>query len=135
MVERRRTCPLACALDLFGDRWTLVLADQLMSGPSRFKDFVARADGIPTNILTERLNRLVETGIVEKVPVAEGSRRQAYRLTEKGTALRPVLASIRRWQRDWDKAPEAPPEPVPPAGPFFEEPEHFADLGCASWIF
>lgn len=129
MVELRETCPLERALRLFGDRWTLMLVQQLMSGPSRFKDFVADVEGIPTNILTERLNRLVETGIAERLPVAEGSKRLAYRLTEHGMALRPVLSAIRRWQLACDETQEAKSEPPAPAGIVFEESSHFADLG------
>ena len=129
MVEPRKTCPLARALLLFGDRWTLLLVQQLMSGPSRFKDFVASTGSIPTNILTERLNRLVEAGIAEKAPVAERSKRLAYRLTEKGMGLRPVISAIQRWQQAWEQPPEITPEPAAPAPRFFDEPEHFADLG------
>jgi len=99
---RRSPCPVACSLDLFGDRWTLLVIRDLMFGRSRFKDFIASPEGIPTNILSERLARLVEGGVVDKVPAPEGGKRQVYRLTEKGEALRPILRSIRDWGLRWE---------------------------------
>lgn len=127
-------CPLATALDLFGDRWTLRIVQDLISGPLRFKDFTASIEGIPTNILTERLNRLVEAGSAEKVPVAEGSKRFAYQLTPKGRALEPIIAAIIDWSQTHHSTvlPESgPPAPSEAGEAFsiFEEPEHFADLG------
>ena len=133
MPERRSPCPVACALDLFGDRWTLLVIRDLMLGRSRFKDFAASPEGIPTNILSERLAPLVEGGGATRGPAADGSKRLAYRLTDKGESLRPVLAAIRDWGLAWEPGAEArleseatlsqdPPPPI-------EEPEHFADLG------
>ncbi len=100
--ERRSPCPVACSLDLFGDRWTLLVIRDLMLGRSRFKDFAASPEGIPTNLLSDRLARLVEGGLVEKVPAGDGSKRLAYRLTDKGEALRPVLLAIRDWGLRWE---------------------------------
>lgn len=101
-AARRSPCPVACALDLFGDRWTLLVIRDLMLGRSRFKDFTASPEGIPTNILSNRLERLLTGGLVEKVPADDGSKRLAYRLTEKGEALRPILLSIRDWGLTWE---------------------------------
>jgi DNA-binding HxlR family transcriptional regulator len=101
--ERRSPCPLACGLDLFGDRWTLLLIRDLMMGAERFKDFTASPEGIPTNILADRLARLQEGGVVEQVPAADGSRHPAYRLTAKGTALKPALVALRDWGLAWEK--------------------------------
>lgn len=135
MSERRSPCPLACALDLFGDRWTLLVIRDLMLGRSRFKEFAASPEGIPTNILSERLVRLVEAGVVEKVPAADGSKRLAYRLTEKGEALRPLLEAIRDWGLAWetgtaaDLSPTVQPPAAVPTSPDPEPEEHFADLG------
>jgi DNA-binding HxlR family transcriptional regulator len=100
--ERRSPCPVACSLDLFGDRWTLLVIRDLFLGRSRFKDFSASPEGIPTNILSDRLARLVERGLVEKVPAEDGSKRLAYRLTAKGEALRPILVAIRDWGLRWE---------------------------------
>jgi DNA-binding HxlR family transcriptional regulator len=100
---RRSPCPVACSLDLFGDKWTLLVVRDLVLGRSRFKDFTASPEGIPTNILSERLERLLDGGIVRQTPAADGSKRHAYELTEKGLALRPILKSIRNWGLKWEK--------------------------------
>ena len=101
--ERRSPCPVACTLDVLGDRWTLLVIRDLFLGRARFKDFEASPEGIPTNILSERLERLLRSGIVEQVPAGEGSKRFAYRLTTKGKALAPVLLAIRDWGLKWEK--------------------------------
>lgn len=98
---------MACALDLFGDRWTLLVIRDLMLGRSRFKDFTASPEGIPTNILSERLERLVERGLVERVPASQGGKRMAYALTEKGESLRPVMLAIRDWGLEWEPGTRA----------------------------
>jgi DNA-binding HxlR family transcriptional regulator len=104
---RRSPCPVACALDLLGDRWTLLIIRDLFLGRSRFKDFTASPEGIPTNILSDRLERLRDGGIVQHIPAADGSKRLAYELTDKGLALRPVLRSIRDWGLKWEPGTNA----------------------------
>jgi len=99
---RRSPCPVACALDLLGDRWTLLVIRDLMLGCRRFKDFAASPERIPTNLLSERLQRLVEHGIARQEPAEDGGKRMAYALTEKGEALRPVLAALRDWGLEWE---------------------------------
>ena len=101
-ARRRSPCPVACSLDLFGDKWTLLVIRDLLLGRSRFKDFAASPEGIPTNILAERLERLQESGVIETHPSEEGSTRLAYHLTEKGEALKPVLRSIKNWALEWE---------------------------------
>lgn len=101
--ERRSPCPVACALDLFGDRWTLVIIRDLILGKTRFKDFVGSPERIPTNILSNRLERLQQRGIIRQVPANEGAKRMAYELTEKGASLRPVLREIRDWGLKWEE--------------------------------
>ncbi len=100
--KRRSPCPVACTLDILGDRWTMLVIRDLYLGRSRFKDFTASPEGIPTNILSERLERLLKYGLAEQAPVREGSKRSAYRLTEKGHALGPVLAAMRDWGLKWE---------------------------------
>ncbi len=102
-AARRSPCPVACALDIVGDRWTLLIIRDLVLGRSRFKDFGASPEGIPTNILSERLERLLRTQIVEQIPAEEGAKRLAYRLTAKGKALTPVLVAMRDWGLKWEK--------------------------------
>ncbi|MBE7494294.1 MAG: helix-turn-helix transcriptional regulator [Verrucomicrobiaceae bacterium] len=106
-ARRRSPCPVACALDIFGDRWTLLVIRDLMLGRSRFKDFTASPESVPTNILSERLRRLLAHGIVEQLPAAEGAKHLAYKLTVKGEALRPVLKAMRQWGLDWEKGTKA----------------------------
>ena len=103
---RRSPCPVACALDLFGDRWTLLVIRDLFLGRSRFKDFAASPEGIPTNLLSDRLERLVQGGLVRRVPLP-GGKRFAYELTGKGEALRPVLLALKEWGLRWEEGTEA----------------------------
>lgn len=109
---KRSPCPVACSLDLFGDRWTLLVVRDLLLGRSRFRDFVASPEGIPTNILSDRLDRLVTGGIARQVPASDGTQRLAYQLTEKGRALGPVLLAIRDWGLRWEKGTKALLKPV-----------------------
>lgn len=104
---RRSPCPVACALDIFGDRWTLLIVRDLILHRNRFKDFTASPEGIPTNILSDRLTRLRRNAIIEQVPAADGTRRLAYRLTRKGTALRPILKAMRDWGLQWAEGAQA----------------------------
>jgi DNA-binding HxlR family transcriptional regulator len=73
-------------------------------GRTRFKDFTASPEGIPTNILTGRLERLLTHGIIEQIPAQDGTKRLAYRLTQKGKAVGPVLKAMRDWGLAWDKS-------------------------------
>ncbi len=109
----RSPCPVACSLDLLGDRWTLLVVRDLILGRTRFKEFVASPEGIPTNILSDRLERLLKQGIVEQIPAADGTKRLAYRLTEKGEALRPILKELRDWGLKWRPETKVLLEPMP----------------------
>jgi DNA-binding HxlR family transcriptional regulator len=79
----------------------------LLLGRTRFKDFAASPEGIPTNILSDRLARLQLHGIAEQIPADDGTKRLAYQLTEKGKALRPALKAIRDWGLQWEKGTRA----------------------------
>ena len=104
---RRSPCPVACALDIFGDRWTLLVIRDLFLGRTRFKDFAGAPEGIPTNILADRLERLLAHGFIEQMPAEDGAKRMAYRLTQKGKSLGPVLKAMRDWGLAWDKSTRA----------------------------
>ena len=97
MTKRRSPCPIACTLDLLGDKWTLLVVRDLASGKSLFKEFCASPERIATNILTDRLNRLVKHGLAEKYAATEPPGREAYRLTAKGQTLLPVLGALVDW--------------------------------------
>jgi DNA-binding HxlR family transcriptional regulator len=101
--EGRSVCPVSCGLDIFGDKWTLLVVRDLCFGAERFKDFTRSPEGIPTNILADRLVRLQRHGVVEPVPASDGSKHPAYCLTEKGRALMPVLEAMREWGLTWVK--------------------------------
>jgi DNA-binding HxlR family transcriptional regulator len=103
-APKRSPCPVAFSLDILGDRWTLLVIRDLFFGRTRFKEFAASPEGIPTNILTDRLERLLARGIIEQIPADDGTKRMAYRLTKKGKALGPVLRSMRDWGLAWDKS-------------------------------
>lgn len=105
--DRRSVCPVACALDIFGDRWTLLVVRDLMFGAERFKQFSASPERIPTNVLTDRLNRLVKHGVIEKVSASDGTRHPAYRLTDKGRDMLPVLGAMRDWGLKWEAGTRA----------------------------
>lgn len=93
---RRSPCPVACTLDLLGDRWTLVVVRDLFRGVSRFKDFEASPEGIATNVLTDRLALLTRHGLVERA-TEPGRKAVTYELTAKGRSLEPVLRAVADW--------------------------------------
>lgn len=108
--EPRSACPIANALDLLGDRWTLlVIRDLLFLGKRRFGELLSSPEGIPTNILSDRLRRLEEGGLVEKVAYQLRPPRYEYQLTPKGMDILPVLRSLAEWSLRHLPATEAPP--------------------------
>ena len=106
-TKLRSPCPVAASLDLFGDRWTLLIVRDLASGKTRFKEFVKSPEKIPTNILSERLNRLLQDKIIVHAKDPLGTKHKAYALTEKGEALFPILESIRDWGLTWKRGTRA----------------------------
>ena len=99
--EFRSNCPVSCALDLVGDKWTLVIMrDMLMFGKETFKDFSESGEGIATNILSSRLKMLEEKKVVTKHKSKVNKRVNIYRLTEKGIALLPVIIELVQWSRN-----------------------------------
>jgi DNA-binding HxlR family transcriptional regulator len=94
---RRSSCPVAGALDLVGDRWTLLVVRDLLRGKRRYGDLAASSERIPTNILADRLRRLEQGGVVERVQYSERPPRYEYRLTPRGEDLRPAIRSLATW--------------------------------------
>jgi DNA-binding HxlR family transcriptional regulator len=99
--KKRSCCPIACGLDLFGDRWTLLVIRDLYFGRCRFKELSSSPEAPPTNILAERLNRLLKAGIVRQVAANDGTKHRAYELTSKGMELLPLLEHMRDWGLKW----------------------------------
>lgn len=95
-ANRRSVCPVACTLDLIGDRWTLLVVRDLHCGKSHFREFLGSPEGIATNILADRLAKLTDGGLVERVAGTTPGR-DAYRLTKKGETLVPLLQKITDW--------------------------------------
>ena len=89
-------CILAHALDLLGERWTLLILRDLLLGPHRFGDLQACLPGIGANLLSKRLKELEERGLVE-APGADSQPRALYRLTQTGEALRPTIRALMKW--------------------------------------
>jgi DNA-binding HxlR family transcriptional regulator len=106
-----RPCPVARTLDLVGEWWTLLIVRDALLGARRFEDF--KSIGMADNILSARLKRLVEAGILERVASAERSGRHEYVLTPKGEELRPVIRALRAWGTRWTGAEDAEAVPAP----------------------
>jgi DNA-binding HxlR family transcriptional regulator len=96
--KRRSGCPVSISLEVFGDRWSLLLVRDLMvRGYRTFKEFAESGEGIATNILADRLKRLQASGIITASDEPTDSRRVHYELTEKGISLAPVLLELLIW--------------------------------------
>lgn len=93
----RSGCPIASTLDLVGDKWTLVIVRDLLTGKSQFAQFLDSPEGISTNILAARLRLLEETGLVTRTQYQAQPPRHRYALTPRGDALLPVLQAMCRW--------------------------------------
>ncbi len=113
LSDMRRTsfedmnCSLAQCLEVVGEWWTLLIVRDALFGVTRFDDFRARL-GIARNVLTQRLEHLVEHGVLSKEPYQDNPVRHDYRLTPKGRSLWLVVAAMRQWGDEW-AAPDGPP--------------------------
>ena len=95
--SRRSSCPVACTLDLVGDRWTLLVIRDLLTGSKRYGDLLASEEHIPTNILAARLKRLERAGLLERVAYSDHPPRYDYRLTPKGRGLGRAIDALATW--------------------------------------
>ena len=93
-------CSVAQSLEIIGEWWTLLILRDAFLGVRRFEDFVERL-GISRNVLTARLDSLVEAGVLTRRTYDEARGRHDYLLTDKGRALWPVLAALRQWGDEW----------------------------------
>lgn len=92
----RRFCPLARSLDVIGERWTLVIAHELLSGARRYGELQARLPGIGTSVLADRLRKLERAGVVSRRPGEQGAV-VLYELTQAGRDLGPAMEALREW--------------------------------------
>ncbi|MFG2846302.1 winged helix-turn-helix transcriptional regulator [Kitasatospora sp. NPDC048296] len=129
-------CSMARALSVVGERWSLLIVREAVDGATRFGEFRARL-GIASNLLSTRLDGLVATGVMHRVPYQEPGDRQRYeyRLTEQGLALRPTLMALLEWGDTYLADEAGPPVVVRHGGP---DEEHRCDepvtlvLECAA---
>jgi DNA-binding HxlR family transcriptional regulator len=106
-----QVCSVARALEVLGDRWTLLVLRDAFSRIRRFEDF-QRSLGVARNVLTDRLNRLVDEGILRRVPYQDRPARFEYRLTDKGRDLWPVMMTLMQWGDRHYEEPGGPPVTV-----------------------
>ncbi|HLY25515.1 MAG TPA: helix-turn-helix domain-containing protein [Aggregatilineales bacterium] len=102
-------CPIARTLDVIGDRWTLLIIRDLLRGTHKYQDLLDSLTGISTNLLAERLARLVDEGLVARTLYTEKPPRAEYHLTEQGQELGAVVDALFEWGtqwRGWGQAPE-----------------------------
>jgi DNA-binding HxlR family transcriptional regulator len=99
MTERsyNQLCGISRALDLVGERWTLLIIRELIVGPRRFKDLMAGMPGISTNLLSERLKGLEQQGLIRRRTLPPPAGVAVYELTQAGQALEPTLLELGRW--------------------------------------
>lgn len=102
-------CPVARTLDVVGERWTMLVLRELSWGRKRFSELLETLSGISTNLLSERLKRLEQHGMVERVFYSDHPPRAQYRLTDKGRAFVPVLVAMREYGEAWEPRRDAAP--------------------------
>lgn len=114
-----RFCPLSLALDQVGDRWTLLLITGMLRGASRYSELDRFVSGAGSNLLSERLRRLIAAGIVSRSAPPQPGSPAIYQLTERGLALAPVVAQL----SDWGLRLLLPDDPasLPPEGRVFDQ--------------
>lgn len=97
-VAWRSVCPISSALDVLGDKWSLlIIRDLLIHGPRTYSQFLESPERISTNILASRLGLLACLKLIERTHPDASARNNAFRLTESGAALRPILEGLGRW--------------------------------------
>lgn len=102
-------CPIAFALDVFGDRWSLLIVrDLMLRGDATYGAFLGAGEGIATNVLADRLRALESAGIITAAPDPGNRRRKLYSLTAKGLDLAPVVVEIIRWSAVHDHRADTP---------------------------
>lgn len=97
LAFKRSACPIAAALDIVGDKWTLVIIRTMLAGARRYGDLLAAPEQIPTNILASRLKELEANGLIRKCSYQQRPVRYEYLVTQRGAELLPVLQALARW--------------------------------------
>jgi len=105
--KKRSDCPISCSLDIWGDKWTLLIIRDIIFFKKRtYGDFLKSAEGIATNILASRLQALEENGLVEKYDYPDNKVKVLYKLTQKGIDLVPIFIEIYIWAEKYFEIPK-----------------------------
>lgn len=105
-VKKRSECPISCSLDIFGDKWSLlIIRDMMFFNKSTYGDFLKSAEGIATNILASRLQGLEENKLIEKLEHPDSKAKVLYKLTQKSIDLLPLIVEIHLWAEKYFDIP------------------------------
>lgn len=105
-AKKRSDCPISCSLDIFGDKWSLlIIRDMMFFNKSTYGDFLKSAEGIATNILASRLQALEENKLIEKSEHPESKAKVLYKLTQKSIDLLPIIVEIHLWAEKYFDIP------------------------------
>lgn len=106
-AKKRSDCPISCSLDIWGDKWSLLIVRDLMFAKEcTYGDFLKSAEGIATNILASRLEMLEENKIIEKLDHPDSKAKVLYRLSRKGIDLLPIMIEINLWAEKYFTIPD-----------------------------
>jgi DNA-binding HxlR family transcriptional regulator len=106
-TKKRSDCPLSCSLDIWGDKWSLLIIRDLMYAKQcTYGDFLKSGEGIATNILASRLATLEENKMIEKLEHPDSKAKVLYKLTRKGIDLLPIVIEINLWAEKYFPIPE-----------------------------
>lgn len=106
-IKKRSDCPISSSLDIWGDKWSLlIIRDLMFTEKCTYGDFLKSDEGIATNILASRLQILEENKIIERTDHPDSKAKVLYKLTEKGINLLPVLIEIQLWAEKYYPVPD-----------------------------
>jgi DNA-binding HxlR family transcriptional regulator len=106
-VKKRSNCPISCSLDVWGDKWSLlIIRDLMFNKECTYGDFLRAEEKIATNILASRLQTLEENGLIEKLDHPESKAKVLYKLTQKGIDLLPLMIEINLWADKYFSLPQ-----------------------------
>ena len=106
-IKRRSDCPISCSLDVWGDKWSLlIIRDLMFKKECTYSDFLKSEEKIATNILASRLQTLEKKGVIKKLDHPDSKAKVLYKLTEKGIDLLPVMIEINLWANKHFSLPE-----------------------------
>lgn len=107
VIKKRSDCPISCSLDVWGDKWSLlIIRDLLLKKQCTYGDFLKSEEKIATNILASRLQTLEENGVIEKLEHPDSKAKVLYKLTKKGIDLLPLMIEINLWANKYFDLPE-----------------------------